>query len=124
MTARAGRVGTTGASRAGCLFGVLLLIVGGYVAVLLAGSEIDFRQLRVEVQRQAGLAAELEDQGIRDAIAARVEELQLPAAAARATIRRFPERRIQITIQYPDPIDFFGQWQWARTRRIQVDQTY
>lgn len=118
------RIGAEGAGRAGCLFGILLLVVGGYAAVLFAGSEIDYRQLQSEVQRQAALAAELDDQSIRDAIAARVEELQLPAAAGRATIRRFPDSRIQIMIQYTDPIDFFGQWQWVRTRRIQVDQTY
>jgi hypothetical protein len=117
-------VGAAGASRTGCLLGILILIVGGYVAVLVAGSEIDYRQLASEVQRQAGLAAEREDQDIREAIAARVGDLQLPAAAGQATIRRFPENRIQIIIQYPDPIDFFGQWQWVRTRRIQIDQTY
>ena len=61
---------------------------------------------------------------IRDAIASTVSSLQLPVVAGRVTIRRFPEDRIQIIIQYPDPIDVFGRWEWVRNRRIQVDQTY
>jgi hypothetical protein len=88
------------------------------------GSEIDYRQLTREVRRQASLASERDDQAIRDAIASTVSSLQLPEIAGRVTIRRFPENRIQIIIQYPDPIDVFGRWQWVRNRRIQVDQTY
>lgn len=116
--------GSAGASRVGCLVGLLFLTLAGYAAVLYAGSEIDYRQLVGEVQRQASLAAERDDQAIRDAIAATVAARQLPTVAGQATIRRFPGSRIQIVIQYPDPIDFFGRWQWVRTRRIQVDQAY
>ncbi len=115
---------SAGASRVGCLVGLAILVVVGYVAVLFAGSEIDYRQLQSEVRQQAGLAAELEDQEIRDAIAAQAAELQLPAPAGRATIRRLPGDRIEIVIQYPDAIDFFGRWQWVLNRRIQIDQTY
>jgi len=115
---------SSGASRVGCLLSLVVLLLGGYFAVLFAGGEIDYRQLQTEVQRQAMLAAEQDDESIRDAIAGRALELQLPAAAGRATIRRFPGNRIQIGVTYPDVLDFFGQWQWVRNRRIQVDQTY
>ena len=115
---------TAGASRIGCLLSLVVLVLAGYFAVLYAGSEIDYRQLQSEVQDRAAEAGDLDDQAIRQAIAARAAALQLPAAAGQATIRRFPGNRIQISISYPDALDFFGQWQWVRNRRIQVDQTY
>lgn len=113
-----------GASRAGCLLGILVLIVAGYAGVLVAGSEIDYQQLRSEVRTQAGLAAERDDQAIREALAAEAAGLGLPDVAGQPQIRRFPPSRIQIIIQYSDPIDFFGLWQWVRERRIQIDQTF
>ena len=113
-----------GASRVGCLIGIAVLIVIGYVAVGLAGNEIDYWQLESEAQRQAGLAVERDDQAIREALASRAIELELPAAAGQATIRRFPGDRIQIIIQYPQVLELFGRWQLVRDRRIQIDRTY
>jgi hypothetical protein len=120
---RPGR-GARGASRVGCLLTLLILIVGGYAGVLVLGGEIDYQQLRTEAQRQAGLAGEMDDDAIRMSIATRARSLRMPDSAARPAIRRFPQRRIQIIIQYAEPIDFFGKWQWVRDRRIQIDQTY
>lgn len=113
-----------GASRVGCLIGIAALIFAGYFAFELIESEIEYRQLKSEAWRQAGLAAEQDDQAIRRVLARRATELGLPAGAARPTIRRFPGDRIQIIIQYPDVVDFFGRWQWVHNRRIQIDQTY
>ena len=113
-----------GASRVGCLLGLVLFLIAGYAGYLVLGSEIDYRQLQSEVQRQASLATESTDQEIQEAIAARAAELQLPAPAGRATIRRLPGNRVQIAIQYPETIEFFGRWQWVRTRRIQIDQEF
>ena len=114
----------SGASRVGCLLGLLLLLLGGYAAIQFAGHEIDYRQLQGEVQTQAAMAAERDDQTIREAIAGRAADLQLPAAAGQALIRRVSGDRIQITVQYSDALDFFGRWQWVLNRRIQIDQTY
>jgi len=108
----------------GCLFALLILMVAGYAGILVLGGEIDYQQLRTEAQRQAGLAGEFDDDAIRMALATRAQSLHLPASAARPAIRRFPQGRIQIIIQYAEPIDFFGKWQWVRDRRILIDQTY
>lgn len=113
-----------GASRVGCLIWIAVLIFAGYFGIAFAGSEIDYRQLESEAWRQAGLAAQQDDQAIIGILARRATELGLPASATRPTIRRFPGDRIQIIIQYPDVLDFFGRWQWVRHRRIQIDQTY
>lgn len=113
-----------GASRIGCLLGLAIVLIAGYGAVVLAGSEIDYRQLQGEAQRQAALAAELDDEAIQEAIAAQAAELQLPAPAGRATIRRLPGDRIQISIQYQDTVEFFGRWERVRSRRILIDQEY
>ncbi|MDX1393005.1 MAG: hypothetical protein R3195_01395 [Gemmatimonadota bacterium] len=116
--------GQTGASRVGCLLGLLLLLVGGYAAVQFAGSEFRYRSLVDVVQREANLAAEQDDESIRQTIAEEAARLQLPPTAGRPTIRRFPGGRIEITIQYPDPVEFLGRWEWVLNRRIQIDQTY
>ena len=113
-----------GASRVGCLIGIAVLILAGYMAVGFAGSEIDYRKLRSEAQRQAALAAERDDQAILEVLATLAVDLELPTGATRPTIRRFPGNRIQIIIRYPDVLDFFGLWQWVRTRSIQIDQTF
>ncbi len=113
-----------GASRAGCLLGLVILILGGYTAVVYAGSEIDFRQLRSEAQEQARNAAELDDAAIASRLTELAAELGLPQAAGQAQIRRLPGDRITITIQYPDEPTFFDRWKWVRTRRIQIDQPF
>lgn len=113
-----------GASRVGCLLGILFLVLGGYVGIQFAGTEIDYQTLKSEVEDLARVADETGDAGIREAIQNEAARLELPAAAGRPAIRRVPPNRIQITVQYPDSLSFFDRWYWVRQRRIDVDQTY
>ncbi len=108
----------------GCLLSLLILVLAAYAAVQVAGSEIDFRALQAEIQSQARLASESTDQALATAVAEKAAELELPAVAGRASIRRLPGHRIQIVVQYPDTVTFFHRWHWVRNRRIQIDQTY
>lgn len=116
--------GQIGASRIGCLLGILLLVLAGYAGVQLVGTEIDYQTLKSEVEDLARAAYETPDPAIRDAIQNEAARLELPPAAGRATVRRTPPNQIQITVQYPDSLSFFHRWYWVRLRRIVVDQTY
>jgi len=111
-------------SRVGCLIALVLFVLGAYVGVKVVRSEMDYRRLQSAAVQHARLAEEQPDQTIREGLQARAAELGLPAAAGQPTIRRFPDHRIQIIIQYPAALDFFGRWQWVRSRRIEIDRKY
>jgi len=116
--------GQRGASRIGCLLGILFLVLAGYAGVQFAGTEIDYQTLKSEVEDLARVARETGDAAIREAIANEAARLGLPAAAGRPAIRRVPSNRIQITVQYPDSLTLFNRWYWVRQRQIAVDRTY
>lgn len=116
--------GQTGASRVGCLLGILFLVLAGYAGIQFAGTEIDYQTLKSEVEDLARAARETGDATIREAIQNEAARLELPAAAGNPVIRRVPPDRIQITVQYPDSLTLFDRWYWVRERRIDVDRTY
>jgi hypothetical protein len=113
-----------GKVRLGCLLFLLLVAVAGYVGVLYIGSEFDFRSLRGEAQRQAGLAAQTTDQEILNILQRRARELDLPQQAERIEVRRLPGDQIRITGHYSDTLRFFNRWEWIRPRRINVQQAF
>lgn len=101
-----------------------LLALAAYVGVQFVGSEYDFRSLRREAQRQAGLAAEMTDQDILGTLQTRARELGLPEQAERIEVRRLGGGRIQITGHYSDTLRFFNRWEWVQPRRINIQQAY
>ncbi len=103
---------------------LLILIGAGYFGVVYVGSEVDYRSLSNEMQRQAGMAGELSDQEILQNLQRQVRDLGLPTAAERIDILRQPGDRIILSTQYPETLTFFGRWEWNRTRRIRVEQSY
>lgn len=113
-----------GEVRLGCL--LFLLVVGAavYVGVMYLGSEFDFRSLRGEAQRQAGMAAQTTDQEILNNLQQRARELGLPQQATRIEVRRLPGNRIQITGDYSDTLRFLSRWEWIRPRRINIQQAF
>lgn len=113
-----------GAVRPGCVVSLLLLAVAAYAGVIVLESEIEYRSLQEEVQRQAGFAAERSEEEMRTAILAKVQSLELPRMAEQVEVRRLPRNRISITLRYGDTLTFFGRWDWVRPRRIQVERAY
>jgi len=113
-----------GASRAGCLVWVVVLILAGYVGVGFVGAEIDYRSLSSQVQRSALAARETPDAGVAAQIREKAAELALPPAAGAPTIARPATNRVTISVVYADTISFFGRWHWVIDRRIDVDQSY
>lgn len=113
-----------GEVRIGCLLFLVLLALGAYVAVLYIGSEYDFRSLRGEAQRQAGLASQMTDEEILGELQRRARELGLPEQAERLEVRRIPGNRIQISGHYSDTLKLFGRWEWIRPRRINIQQAF
>lgn len=114
----------SGASRVGCLFGVLVGLLGAYGGVQYIGTEIDYRALKGEVQRIAASAGETPDEMMLGHVRTKVAELGLPQRAGAATIRRLPDNRISIALSYPDTLSFFGRWDYVWTRRVNVEQIY
>lgn len=115
---------TRGEVRPGCLLFLVLLALGAYVAVLYVGSEFDFRSLRGEAQRQAGLAGQMTDQEIINTLQQRARQLDLPQQAERFEVQRLPGDRIRITGHYSDTLRFFNRWEWIRPRRINIQQAF
>lgn len=113
-----------GASRVGCLVGVVVLILAGYAAVEFIGAEIDYRALSSQVQRSALAARETPDAGVAVQIREKAAELALPPSAGAPSIARPGPNRVTISLAYPDSVSFFGRWHWVIDRRIDVDQTY
>lgn len=124
VAARSRERDVQGASRVGCLLGILVLVLAGYAGVEVIGAEIDYRSLSSQVQRTARVAYETPDDVMAAQIRDKVAELGLPPSAGNAQIRRVPERRVQIDVAYPDTISFFDRFHWVRMRRIHVEQTY
>jgi len=118
------RLGEGGASRTGCLFGILILVAGGYVGVQLIGAEIDYRSLASQVQRTARVANETPDAGLQAQIRAKAAELGLPPSAGASTIEHPATNHVIISVQYTDSVTFFGKWHWVQGRRIHVEQAY
>ena len=103
---------------------LLLMALVAYVAVLYVGSEFDFRSLRGEAQRQAGLAAQTTDREILNVLQRRAVELGLPQQAQQIEVRRLSGDRIRITGHYSDTLTFFNRWEWVRPRRINIQQAF
>jgi hypothetical protein len=113
-----------GKTKVGCLLFLLLVGVAVYVGVVYVGSEFDYRSLRGEAQRQAGLAAQMTDQEILGTLQQRARELGLPEEAQRLEVRRLPGNRIEITGRYSDTLRFASRWEWVRPRRINIQQDF
>lgn len=124
VEARLDRGTERGVSRAGCLTGIVIVFLLAYTAVQFIGAEIDYRAIASQVQRSARVAHETPDEGLAAQIKVKANELGLPPAAGRATIRRLSGNRISIAVQYPDSVTFFGRWHWVRDRRIQIEYNY
>ncbi len=116
--------GERGASRLGCLLTLTLLGLAAYGAVIVLGSEFDYRSLETEMRRQATLAAESSDDEIRDAVVAQVHRRGLPSTAEVVSIRRLPGNRIRLSLRYQDTLIFLDRWTWVRPRRLQVLESY
>jgi hypothetical protein len=100
------RRGQRGTSQMGCLFSVLIFAAAVYYGVNIGQVWFRYYQLLDEMKVSARLAPTLPDPVIRRRLAAKVDELHLPADANKFTITRSGKpRSITIETVYNETVD-------------------
>lgn len=104
--------GQRGEGQAGCLFGLVLLALGLFLAYKLIPVKVRTAELRQEVVDQAKSAGLLTDDKILAAILAKAQELKLPVTEDDVKIER-ARGSITVDVQYTVPVQFPGYlYQW------------
>ena len=93
-------------SRLGCVFTLLLLVVGLYYGIPIGTVYVNYWRFREEMKTQARLAPSIDNAAIRRRLQSKVEQLGLPNEAKQITIRRtLRPREIVISTSYEQTID-------------------
>ena len=94
-----------GLTRTGCLFSILLLMAVTYFGLPVAGMYIRYYRLKNEMQTQARFAPSIDDDTIRRRLLQKIDDLGIPPAARRMSIRRITRpREIVISINWDENI--------------------
>lgn len=96
-----------GEGQLGCLFGVIVLLLGILIAYKLIPVKVKAAEMRDVVVDQAKSAGALSDKQIRATILRKAEELELPIESEDLSIDRGPND-ITIELEYTVPVDFPG----------------
>ncbi|OGU14105.1 MAG: hypothetical protein A3K13_05445 [Gemmatimonadetes bacterium RIFCSPLOWO2_12_FULL_68_9] len=99
------RLGRRGASRYGCLVGILLFVAALYYGVEMGAVYLRYWQMLDEMRSVTRLAPSLDDATIRRRLHAKAEELDLPTPAHRFIIRRSARpREIRVSTSYTETL--------------------
>lgn len=102
MTAPLGR---RGASRYGCLVGILLFVAVLYYGVDIGAVYLRYWQMLAEMKSVARFATRLDDATMQRRLHTKAEALDLPTEAHRFTIRRSARpREIRISTSYTETV--------------------
>lgn len=96
-----------GEGQAGCLFGLVLLLVAIFIAYKLVPVKVKMADLRQTVIDEAKSAGSHGDDVIMKRILAKAEDLQLPVSQDQVTIER-NSNIIKVDVQYTVPVAFPG----------------
>jgi hypothetical protein len=97
---------SSGMSRLGCLFSLLLFVVGIYYGVNVGGVYLRYYRLLDEMRTQAKVAPSIDDATIRRRLLRKIDDLSLPAEARQLTVRRtLRPREIRIATTYRDTLE-------------------
>ncbi len=114
---RVGWGGTSGKTRRGCLFTILVAAFAAYYGADWGQQYIKYWRLKEEMFTQATMAAGIDDATIQRRVVRKVDELQIPAEAKRnlRIRRRARPREIVITTTYDVPLKrpFMGPLIWT-----------
>lgn len=98
-------LGSTGASKLGCLFALVVLGAVVYYGWGAAESQVRYFRMLDEMRVQARFATNLDDDTIRRHLRDKIAELGIPEEARRITIRRRGRpREILITTTWQDTL--------------------
>lgn len=100
------RLGRRGNSTRGCLFSLLLFVAALYYGVHIGEPFYRYYQYRDAMRSAARFAPTLSDDVLVRRILAKAQELDLPPAAHRVSIRRLEQpRRVIISAEYEERVE-------------------
>jgi hypothetical protein len=102
----------TGEGKLGCLVGVILLLIGVFIAYKMIPVKVKAAELRQTVVDEAKSAGTHNDESIRQAILVKAKDLNLPVTNEDIQTSR-AHSEITVEVNYVVPIDFPGfTYQW------------
>ena len=99
--------GQRGEGQGGCIFGLLLLLLGAFVAYKMIPVKVKAAELRQVVFDEAKMAGTRSDQRIAAAILKKAEDLKLPVKEGNVKVDRHATS-IDVDVQYVVPVEFPG----------------
>ena len=106
------RYGQRGEGQAGCIFGLIILLIGIFIAYKLIPVKVKAAELRQVVVDEAKMAGSRSDQRIADNILRKAAELNLPVGKEDVNVVRVAQN-IKVDVEYVVPVDFPGYvYQW------------
>ena len=109
--------GQRGEGQLGCIFGLIVLLAGGFFAYKLIPVKVKAADLRQTITDSARSAGRLKDPQITKEILDKAEELELPVTKENIKIRR-RANEIDVEVTYTVPIEFPGytfNWNFHHT---------
>lgn len=102
-----------GEGQAGCVVGIILLLIGIFIAYKLIPVKLNAAELRQTVHDEAKMAGSRSDGRIMTGILRKAEELRLPVTADNVKINR-ANNQISIDVTYVVPVEFPGYvYKWT-----------
>ena len=101
------RYGQRGEGQAGCIFGLIILLIGIFIAYKLIPVKVKAADLRQTVVDEAKMAGSRGDDRILRNILRKAEDLRLPVTENNVKIER-RYQNISIDVEYVVPVEFPG----------------
>ncbi len=110
----------SGEGKAGCVFWVLLLLVGGVAASKMIPVEVSKMKLKEHMQELALTLPRGSEQLFKKEIANKARYLEIALPKDQIRVKKY-EDRVIMEVEYTVPLDFYAfQWDWVR--KIYVDE--
>jgi hypothetical protein len=101
-----------GEGQAGCVFGLIILLVAVFIAYKMIPVKVRAAELRQQVVDSAKQAGSLNDARIMNSITSKAKTLDLPVAEDNVKINR-TGNSISVKVEYVVPVEFPGYtYQW------------
>lgn len=112
-------LGQRGEGQVGCVIGLILLLIGVFIAYKLIPVKVKAAELRQEVYDESKSAGMHNDERILASILRKAQDLGLPVTEKNVTIKR-GRVDIRIDVEYVVPVEFPGYtYQWKFHHRAE-----
>lgn len=111
--------GEAGASRIGCLLGLVLGALVIIVGFQVIRQEFAYRSYLDKFEEQYRFRSDRSDEEMRDNLLKEANDLDLPKSAKNIDIEHYGTTGLVLSASYADTIHL-SRWEWVRQRRIRV----